>query len=402
MKRKKKSIFPEKKWKLNLIGSILWVLSFGIINWLLVMFLNKASEFLARLVPSNEAWALAVMVIPITMFGIYISLLSSNYAQNKDMVVWGKTYSEIREKRISEISFARSFLASAIAMVICFAFYFVQLDYPKLIGTALILSVALFALTMFELMEGKKNQVDLYKDQFPCHLKKIKEILLFDSELNEIEKTLSKNDLQSAEKIFFSKCDFFDKPLKELEFELEQLPSVIRKKVWVSFIDYFSLDLKRIEDAIFYKRFVVEIHRISIKERSARNDWCANEMLLYLAESWVKNVIEYSATMNKRIEKRAAKAKKRSNGMVDLLEEGLRRKITFVAFLSIQEMLLKAIDDVEDSEIYEERKQRIQSEIRALSDSMAAFNKGFEETLNLLKNHFENSEEKQISSVEEI
>ena len=399
MKREKKSIFPEKKWKLGLVGNILWFLFLLVINWGLIRFLSRAGEFLAKLVPSNETWALAVMVIPITMFGIYISLLSSNYAQNKDMVTWGKTYGEIREKRFSENSFTRSLVASAVGQVICFVIYFVQLDYPMLIGTALILSVILFALTIFELIEGKKNPVDLYKEQFFCYLKRITEVLLFDAELNAIEKTLSKNDLHSAEKIFFAKCDFFDRPLKELEFELEQMPCVIRKKIWVSFIDCFSLDLKRIEDAIFYTRFVTEIHRVSIAQRSIGNAWLANEMLLHLAESWVKKVNDYSAAMNKGIKKYAAKAKKSPNGMVDFLKEGLRRKITFIAFLSIQEVILKAMNDVDDSK---EEKHKTEDQIRALSDSMASFNKRFDEALGLLKDHFEISEEKQISCAEEV
>ena len=402
MKRKKNSIFKRKNSTLNLIGSILWALFLAFLNFLLLTLLSAASEFLAELVPTNEAWTLVVMVIPITVFGIYVSLLSSNYSQNKNLIIWGKTYTDIKDRRYDGNSFPRSFRINAGMMAAAFVIYFIQLNYPMLIGSALILSVDLFVLIFLEIYEGSKNQIDLYENQFSYHLKTLEDVFLTDVELAKIEKDLSYNDFESAEKIFFAKCVFFDQSLMQLEYELEDFPKPIKKEIWLRFIKFFSLDLKRIENAFFYKRLATEIQRISDNERKNGNNLCANEIILCFCENWVKKANDYYRTMGKRIQKRAPKAKRNSNGLLIFLKETLRHKITFNEFLNIQENILKSVESVDATPNNDWRKTRARKNIENLSDNMKDFNVQIEEMFSLFNERFAKIEEQRSDSTEEV
>ena len=384
MKIKKISVFPVKNKILELLVGVLGNLALAAINFQLMILLNKASEFLAELVPSETAWTVVVMVIPITVFGIYASSLLSNYNQNKNLIIWGKTYIEIKKQKDNGNTLPRIFLVNAVFMTFLFVIYFVQQNHPMLVGAALVLSVDLLVLTFFEMYEGTKSEIDLYKQQFAYHRKNIKSIFLTEVELSKIEVSISAKDYETAENVFLSKCGFFNQSLPQLEYEMQELPRSVKKEIWVRYINFFSLDLKRIENAIFYKRQWSDLKRISTMERANGDNFCANEIVLCFSEFWIKRANQYLRTMRKRIQKLAPQAKRNFNGLFDFTKEILRNTISFDEFIIIQEDVLKILVNVDSIPSNDLRKKSIENNIDSLNRSMKELKGQFEKLFSLL------------------
>lgn len=387
-RREQTSLFPKKNLKkaktIKILSLFLQLpLSIG-----LVLILTKMDEFLSKFVPSTEEWTLVIMLIPLTILGIYISLFSSNLHGNKDKTICGEPYPKIKSKYITNSWILNTFKYNTLTATIGFVMYIITSDYPMIIGSGLVLSLDLFIFVLLEMYFNQKSTAELYQREFDIFFKSIEEILYFSQdELANIETMIQKGDWSGVNNLLSSKFDMSEY-IDEMCYEFADYPPTLSRDISIRFAKTFSFTPKLIENNLLYKKHIDNVLLLSNNARGTGDDRGADELLISMSESWVQNVLKFLPFARKNFKKYNGRIGKTPDSFICFLEELQRFRILHNMFIEEHKIISDAINQ---TKYFERRKRDFENSSKLLIEALTTINNRHDDLLRFI------SENKQCS-----
>ena len=370
-KERENTLFSEKSIKRTRVITILKLLGQLVINISLIIVFNALDVIFAGLVPSKEEWTLVIMVIPLSLFGIYTSLFSSNHQNHRDEVVCGKSYNEIRKSAFKNSLTLDTFRVNIISVSLMFAIYLLTVNYPMIVGTSLVLCIDLPVFILFELNHSKKSLAVLYKEQFSLFFKSIDFKVFFSKEdLSKVEELLKSNRWAEINEMVVQKCeieDFFD----IFSQELTALPHAVASEVISAFVNSCSFAPKHVENHLVYKYCIDRSIVLADKIRQNGDELCADKLLICLGEQWVHNLISFFSFETDSIKLNRKKSNK-LKAFLNALKDSMKMRLLHDVFL---EEYTTIMDKIKKLKHFSNRRKQLVINSNLIADTLATINK---------------------------
>lgn len=381
-KEKQKSIFPRKNIKKERFLSILRLIIDLIVSVSLVYMLNHMTDWLSRLVPSTEEWTLVIMIIPLTLFGIYISLYSANFQNNKEKVICGDSYALIRKSYLINSSWIHAFKLNGVVMLSTLLLSLIIQDYPMIVGTALVLCVDLAVLIGLELLYTRKTISELYKYQFSRGFKVIEEMFFFsDEQLSELERGILDNDWLSVDDLLNKKV-CFEEYLEILYYELELLPKDVVTRIGIDYMRAFSFSPKQIENYLLYKKHIDNVIFLSSQIKEFDNEKGLEKIILALGEEWINNLHKIILFRTKRLKRFNVLHKKKRKSLLQYVKEIGRSRICYYLLLEQYNIISQCINQCND---FPKKQSKFENDAKIWLDGLKEIDESHEKFLQLAR-----------------